>query len=87
MIERPNWTAAAALKLRIVPRPGAFTILPAVFAVGVLGPTVVAIEGNAVLLETVVGTVNTNTVIGLERAVILDSASATGAAGDVTGTP
>ena len=85
MIERPNWTAAAALKLRIVARPGAFVILAPVFAVGVLGPTL-AIEGNAVLLGPVVGTVNTNTVIGLERAVILASASATGAAGDVTGT-
>lgn len=86
MTERPNWTAAAALKLRIVPRPGTFAILPAVFAVGVLGPST-AVEGNAVLLETVVGTLNTNTVIGLERAVVLSGTAGSGAAGDVTVTP
>jgi hypothetical protein len=79
----PNWSGSAALKLKIIPRPGEFSILSGVFTVGVLG-TLEDIVGNAALMESVVATGNTNTVIGLERAVVLESAAAASAAGTIS---
>jgi hypothetical protein len=78
-----NWTGTAALKLKIVPRAGTFATLEDVFAVGVLG-SITDLVGNAVLLDSLVATGNTNTVIGLERAVVLESAAATGGAGTIS---
>jgi len=81
-----NWTGSAAVKLKIIARPGPFTVLVPVFAVGLLGGTV-PVVGNAALMETVVCTGNTNLVIGLERAVVFESTAASGSAGELTVTP
>jgi hypothetical protein len=79
----PNWAGSAALKLKIVPRPGTFALLSAVFTVGVLGE-IEDVVGTAALMESVVATGNTNTVIGLEGAVILEAVESIAAAGEVT---